>query len=80
MSKKLSYINKKSWNNLITIAFQGLLAVASLSFLGLVTFASILAALKEDAKGCTFSPDNAGCVLNRPFDREKMQKTDENIF
>lgn len=62
------------------LVFQGLFAVAALSFIGLVTFASVLAALKDDAKGCTFSPDNAGCVLNRPFDRNKLQNTDENIF
>ncbi|MCU0537158.1 MAG: hypothetical protein MUD14_25005 [Hydrococcus sp. Prado102] len=64
----------------MTIVFQGLFAVAALSFLGLVTFATILAALKDDTKGCTFSPDNSGCVLNRPFDREKMHQTEENIF
>jgi hypothetical protein len=63
----------------MTIVFQSLVAVASLSFIGLVTFASVLAALKEDTKGCAFSPDNSGCLLNRPIDQKKQSATERLI-
>ena len=50
---------------------DNLFMVGFIIFLSFTSLVSILAALKSDANGCSVSPDNAGCVLNRPVDLDK---------
>ena len=41
--------------------------------LGMV--AGLLSGLAPDPNGCNLSPDNAGCVLNRPIDIQRSAAT-----
>ncbi|MBD2003694.1 MULTISPECIES: hypothetical protein [Cyanophyceae] len=37
--------------------------------------AGFLSSLTPDINGCNLSPDNAGCVLNRPIDIQRSAET-----
>ena len=50
---------------------DNLFMVGFIIFFSFTSLVSILAALKPDPNGCSVSPDNAGCVLNRPVDLDK---------
>ena len=51
---------------------ENLFIAGFIIFLSFTSSASILAALKSDPNGCTVSPDNAQCALNRPIDLKKQ--------
>ena len=40
----------------------------------IISYASIMASSLDDPNGCTVSPDNQGCKLNRPIDFERQAK------
>ena len=40
----------------------------------IISCASIMASSLDDPNGCTVSPDNQGCKLNRPIDFEREAK------
>ena len=44
-----------------------------------ISFASIMASSIEDPNGCTVSPDNQGCKLNRPIDLEREAKKNNSV-
>ncbi len=43
-----------------------------------ISFASIMAASIDDPNGCSLSPDNKGCKLNRPIDFERQAANKRN--
>lgn len=61
--------------NSMTDVYQNILTFGAFAVVGAVSMVSVFAALKADANGCHFSPDNAGCVMTRPIDIERNQET-----
>ncbi len=46
--------------------------------IGMSGFVSVLSVSQSDPQGCNVSPDNSGCILNRPVDIERRQKQSQS--
>ena len=46
--------------------------------IGMSGFVSVLSVSQADPEGCNVSPDNSGCILNRPVDIERRQKQSQS--
>ncbi len=46
--------------------------------IGISGFVSVLSVAQSDPQGCNVSPDNSGCILNRPVDIERRQQQSES--
>ena len=46
--------------------------------IGMSGFVSVLSVSQADPEGCNVSPDNSGCILNRPVDIERQQQYNQS--
>lgn len=46
--------------------------------IGISGFVSVLSVAQADPQGCNVSPDNSGCILNRPIDIERRQQQNQS--
>ncbi|MDJ0574862.1 MAG: hypothetical protein QNJ65_06800 [Xenococcaceae cyanobacterium MO_234.B1] len=45
----------------------------------IISSTTIMASSLDDPNGCTVSPDNQGCKLNRPIDFERQAKKHNSV-